>query len=99
MALGTPVVVLAHGGARTVAEGSLDADRIALVPPPKSRSVNETVEQIGQAIDHFISQPYSDSRSNLDRSGAVATLHRVLRLVLRPGTYSGPRERALAQSW
>jgi glycosyltransferase involved in cell wall biosynthesis len=47
---GTPVVVLAHGGARTLAEVNTDPSRVALIPP---RSFAETARAIGRAIDHF----------------------------------------------
>ena len=79
MAIGTPVVVLAHGGARTVAEASIDADRVALVP---AGSPGKTAQKIGRELDRLMSASLS-SGPNLDRAGAVTTLHDVIRSVLQ----------------
>ena len=78
MAIGTPVVVLAHGGARTVAEASIDADRVALVP---AGSPGRTAQKIGSELDRFLRTSFSTTGPNLDRAGAVAKLHDVIRCV------------------
>jgi len=80
MAIGTPVVVLAHGGAKTVAEASIDADRVALVPVG---SPGETAQGIGCELDRFLRASFSSTEPNLDRDGAVAKLHDAIRRVVQ----------------
>jgi glycosyltransferase involved in cell wall biosynthesis len=50
MLIGTPVIVLAHGGARTIASSTTDPDRVVLVAPDDPRT---TAIQIGRAMTRF----------------------------------------------
>jgi glycosyltransferase involved in cell wall biosynthesis len=48
--LGVPVIVLAHGGAETVAATATDPERVALIPPG---SVERTARLMGEAMGRF----------------------------------------------
>lgn len=48
--LGVPVIVLAHGGAQTVAATATDPERVALIPPG---SVERTARLMGEAMGRF----------------------------------------------
>jgi glycosyltransferase involved in cell wall biosynthesis len=50
MLAGTPVIVLAHGGARTIAEATCDPDRVALIEPA---DLGTTACRIGAAMSQF----------------------------------------------
>jgi glycosyltransferase involved in cell wall biosynthesis len=66
--LGTPVVVLAHGGARTVAESTVDRSRVVLVPPG---DVAATARGIGEALSYFSQHPPACRQSMLNHDEAV----------------------------
>jgi glycosyltransferase involved in cell wall biosynthesis len=70
---GTPIVVLAHGGARVIAEATSDPSRVAAIHPTSSSG---TSEQLGGAITklHDLSQ-FSDTPS-LDQTAVRAGLRR-----------------------
>jgi hypothetical protein len=57
MLLGTPVVVLANGGAATVGRSSTDGERTTLV---EVRSLAETISSMGAAIDEHMQAASSD---------------------------------------
>jgi glycosyltransferase involved in cell wall biosynthesis len=75
MLAGAPVVVLAHGGARTIASASRDATRVILVEPG---GFSDTARQIGVAMSHFTS--VVDSR--IDPTLDVVSARQVLRSVV-----------------
>ena len=50
MLLGTPVIVLAHGGARTIAASGCDSSRVSLVAPC---DVPTTGRRLGEAMSRF----------------------------------------------
>lgn len=54
MVHGVPVVVLGHGGARTVAEAATDPGRVRIVWPGRPAA---TARQIGRAIDGLVNDP------------------------------------------
>lgn len=71
MYAGVPVIVLAHGGAATIAMSSVDPDRVALVQP---NDPAETVRQLADAMARFVLQPPAGGGPLLDRIAAVAQL-------------------------
>jgi glycosyltransferase involved in cell wall biosynthesis len=90
MLCGVPVIVLAHGGARTVAQAAIDASRVAQIPPGSLESV---VRAIGRAMARFVEQPPWDRRSNID---VAAQRRRLQRTVL--GALAAGAERSVRQS-
>ena len=71
MLVGTPVVVLAHGGAATIAACTTDPDRVVLVRPTDSTS---TAMRIGRAMSHFCDSLSDRQDSMLDTAAATRTL-------------------------
>jgi glycosyltransferase involved in cell wall biosynthesis len=67
MLCGTPVVVLANGGAHTVAAASTDPARVALIVPG---AINETARRIGEAMTAFSANPSARTDSMLDQGRA-----------------------------
>jgi glycosyltransferase involved in cell wall biosynthesis len=72
MLCGVPVVVLAHGGARTIAAGALDPSRVALIAPGPLPSV---ARHIGEAMTRFCERDSSETRPNLDVARSLQSLH------------------------
>jgi len=64
MYAGVPVIVLSHGGARTVASGALDPSRVALIPPS---STEEVARAMGEAMRRFCHTPPTGTGPNLDQ--------------------------------
>lgn len=82
LSLGTPVVVLSIGGARTICEGCPDPSRVTLVDPDDPRGAPRA---LGEAMAGALSNPSPDHTPNLDASGAEARLHRLIeRAIGRP---------------
>ena len=71
MYLGVPVIVLARGGAATIAESSTDSDRVALVQPG---SGNETIQRLAEAMTRFTRHPPAGQGPLLDRERALDEL-------------------------
>jgi len=71
MLVGTPVVVLAHGGAEAIAACTIDPDRVVLVRPTDSTS---TAMRIGRAMSHFCDSPSDRQDSMLDTAAAARVL-------------------------
>jgi glycosyltransferase involved in cell wall biosynthesis len=71
MLVGTPVVVLAHGGPETIAACTTDPDRVVLVRPTDSAS---TAMRIGRAMSHFCDSPSDRQDSMLDTAAAARVL-------------------------
>ena len=76
---GTPVIVLAHGGARTIAESTTDASRVALVEPGP---IDATAKALGREITRFCDQPSSATSPTIDRDSYVRSLHRAFDVAL-----------------
>jgi glycosyltransferase involved in cell wall biosynthesis len=71
MLSGTPVIVLAHGGARTVAASSTDPKRVMLIQPG---SVKQTTQRIAAAMTHFSRNPVSSTGPTIDQGLAHSFL-------------------------
>jgi glycosyltransferase involved in cell wall biosynthesis len=72
MMFGTPVVVLSHGGARTLAASAMDPSRVALIAPGPVEGV---ARGLGEAMTRFCDAASADHRPNLDPSRSHACLH------------------------
>lgn len=76
MALGAPVVVLAHGGpAEIVERWGTDPNRAALVPPTGPAA---TARALGAALARFLTDPPAAHESYLDQAGAMLEMARLL---------------------
>jgi glycosyltransferase involved in cell wall biosynthesis len=67
MLTGVPVIVLANGGARTIAEAATDASRVALIQPD---TVEATARRIGEAMTRFSAAPSAKNGPILDQGKA-----------------------------
>jgi glycosyltransferase involved in cell wall biosynthesis len=76
MLAGTPLVVLAHGGARLIAQSTNDPARVALIEPA---DVASTARRMAEAMTRFTRRPLACSEPMLDRAPAAAMLQEVLR--------------------
>ena len=79
MLCGTPVIVLANGGARTIAEKSTDPDRVMLVEPG---SAERTANRIGAAMAYFSQNITSSTGPTIDQTLARKVLKDRLQLAL-----------------
>jgi glycosyltransferase involved in cell wall biosynthesis len=70
MLSGAPVIVLANGGARTIAAAGTDGRRVALIEP----GGREPAEQIGKAMTQFSRTPHSATDPLLDQRAARRAL-------------------------
>jgi glycosyltransferase involved in cell wall biosynthesis len=71
MLAGAPVIVLAHGGARTIASASVDGSRVALIEPG---TFTDTACRIGAAMSRFTRATPARSGPTLDVAQARDTL-------------------------
>lgn len=71
MMCGAPVIVLANGGAGTVAAAGTDPTRVALVAPG---GVVETTRRLGEAMTRFVRTPPAAGGSTLDDEQARRAL-------------------------
>ena len=71
LSLGTPVVVLSVGGARTLCRAAPDPTRVALVDPYGSRG---PARGLGAAMARFVAHPAVDHSANLDDAAAKRRL-------------------------
>jgi glycosyltransferase involved in cell wall biosynthesis len=71
MFFGAPVIVLANGGARTIAESATDPARVVLVEPG---SVADTARRMGEAMTRMSRSPSSSTGPLLDQEAAKRTL-------------------------
>jgi glycosyltransferase involved in cell wall biosynthesis len=71
MLCGTPVIVLANGGALSIAQAATDPARVALIEPA---DVETTARRIGAAMTRFSQRPAEASDPLLDRAAAVCQL-------------------------
>jgi glycosyltransferase involved in cell wall biosynthesis len=72
---GLPVIVLAHGGARTIVDSTTDASRVAWIEPGP---VDVVARQIGAAMTRFTRVPPVETDPLLETTSAVRTLREVL---------------------
>lgn len=89
---GTPVIVLAHGGARTIAESTTDPERVALVAPD---TFDRTARELGAQIARFCTDLSTGTTPTIDRSAYVHALHHAFDLALGVPTVDQGRETAL----
>jgi glycosyltransferase involved in cell wall biosynthesis len=75
MQMGVPVVVVAHGGARLIAESGSDPARVALVTPG---SATDTEERLAEAMTTMSHGMTAGTGSYLDRRPTVEVLHTAL---------------------
>ncbi len=75
MLTGVPVVVLANGGARTIAAAALDPSRVALIEP---EGVAQTARRIGEAMTRFARRLPARTGPLLDQAPARRLLHDIL---------------------
>lgn len=81
MLAGAPAIVLAHGGARTIAESATDPERIALITPGPS---DATARAIGRAMSRFVLQRSTRVGALIDEERAAVQLETVVRRFLAP---------------
>lgn len=74
MMCGAPVVVLAHGGAATIASCATDPSRVAMVPPG---DLLQTARDIGSAMTRFSRHPPSAQGPTLDQRWAREELRAI----------------------
>ncbi len=79
MLCGVPVIVLANGGAQTLAAATLDSSRVALIEPG---SVEATAERMAEAMTRFSGQPSAATGPMLDRAAFRTALEEVFREAL-----------------
>jgi glycosyltransferase involved in cell wall biosynthesis len=72
MLLGLPVIVLAHGGARTIAAQALDPSRVALIAPASARLV---ARHIGEAMGRMCEYSTQQTGPNIDGGGSLRLLY------------------------
>jgi glycosyltransferase involved in cell wall biosynthesis len=75
MLCGVPVVVLAHGGAKTLAAAALDPNRVAMISPSLPAV---TAREIGAAMTRFCDALHTELAPNLDARRCVRDLHRAV---------------------
>jgi glycosyltransferase involved in cell wall biosynthesis len=93
MLIGIPVIVLSHGGARTIALGAIDPARVALVTPDRTETV---ARQLGEAMTRFSRRPWIDAGPNLDPAHSLSLLEAVcLQALQAPGSSAGASKRAI----
>jgi glycosyltransferase involved in cell wall biosynthesis len=79
MLCGTPVIVLANGGAATIAGSATDPARVILVEPG---GVADTARRMGEAMTRVTRRPPQGTGPLLDQSAAVQALRDSVREVL-----------------
>ncbi len=82
--LGVPVIVLAHGGAQTVAAAATDPERAALIQPG---NIEVTARRIGEAMGRFMHAGWTPGDPLLDRAHWESQLQLAFQEAL---TSSGP---------
>ena len=92
---GTPVVVLAHGGARTVAEAATDPDRVALIAPG---TLDQVSQAMADAITRFVRQAPAGAGPLLRSDDAAAILEDTLAAALRRRSHPARQARPFPAS-
>ena len=99
MGCGAPVVVLAHGGAATVATCTTDPSRVRLVEPG---SLNQTIDRLAEAMSEWPDAAVFAQGGHLDRAGALRCLETAFETAIgragarrrRDGARRGLRDRS-----
>lgn len=91
MLCGVPVIVLANGGAQTIAAGATDPSRVALIQPG---TIAATVRRLADAMTRFSRQPSRASGPTLDQERARELLRDAFAEAL-PALLGATRERAV----
>jgi glycosyltransferase involved in cell wall biosynthesis len=86
MYCGVPIIVLAHGGATTLAAASLDPSRVVLVPPGTIRA---SAVAIGAAMTRLCDELHTERTAMLDASGSLASLQAAVASALEIGGRTG----------
>ena len=85
MILGTPIVVLGHGGAAGIASQATDPDRVTIVAPS---TLEETISAMGAGIEFQFRRSDSTGRAErfalVDRHGADAVLEDAISRAVGP---------------
>lgn len=81
---GTPIVVLAHGGARVIAEATSSPDKVAAITP---KSAAATVEGIAAAITDQLARNSQSHLPSLDQDPTKRALQETLVTTMRKSTY------------
>lgn len=84
MLLGTPVIVLAHGGAGNIAVSASDPSRVALVAPDTRKRV---ARRLGEAMARFSGQTITRTDPTLDVPQARQRLKQAVEQACRSGAY------------
>ena len=95
MLRGAPVIVLANGGAKTIAEAGIDQSRVNLVPTGSRQSI---AAGLGEAMTRFHASSIADNTPNLDTEAAHETLHRAFEVALNGSESKDLQMRILAES-
>ena len=95
MLRGAPVIVLANGGARMIAEAGIDQSRVSLVAPGSRQSI---AAGLGEAMTRFHTKPIANNSPNLDTQAAHETLHDAFEIALNAHERTNIQERILAES-
>ena len=95
MLRGAPVIVLANGGAKTIAEAGIDQSRVSLVSPGSRQSI---AAGLGEAMTRFHLSPIADNSPNLDTEAAHETLHHAFEVALNGRESEDLQKRILAES-
>ena len=75
MLCGVPVIVLANGGAKAVAEAGIDEDRVVLVEPGE---VEQVTREMSAAMNRFHASVSLFKTPNLDQTHARRTLRSIV---------------------
>jgi len=89
MLAGTPVIVLANGGARTIAVSATDPSRVALIEPGDTET---TVASVASAMRRFTARLSPNTGPMLDVAAAREALHQAVERV----TFRGSANRLTA---
>ncbi len=95
MLRGAPVIVLANGGAKTIAEAGIDQRRVQLIPTGSRRDI---AARLGAAMTHFHTNQIADNSPNLDTEAAHETLHQAFSVALNGYEADDLEERLLSES-
>ncbi len=82
MLSGIPVIVLANGGAATIARSATNPERIALIEPG---TVTGTARRMAEAMVRFIREPPTSTRRTLDQTVARQILRQAFERAITMG--------------
>ncbi|MDP2582459.1 MAG: glycosyltransferase [Candidatus Palauibacterales bacterium] len=91
MGCGAPVVVLAHGGAATVASCTTDPSRVRLVEPG---SLNQTIDRLAGAMSGWPDDAVFAQGGHLDRASALRRLESAFEAAIGRAGAQGRRDGA-----